>query len=117
MMQLMHCFVQGLRAALHGFLQQQGPQLVAALLRAAADSCPSQLLRPLSLLLHPLLSTGPLQAAREQLVGQALADPAFPGTCWTCIALASSGDASQALGFCSVHLQQCGLRQVVTLAD
>ena len=71
--------MQGLRAALHAFLQQQGPALVAALLRAAADSCPSQLLRPLALLLHALLSSGPLQAARQHLVGHALADPAFPG--------------------------------------
>ena len=71
--------LQGLRGMLHAFLQQQGPQLASALLRAAADSCPTQLLRPLALLLHALLGSGPLQPARHQLLGHALADPAFPG--------------------------------------
>ena len=71
--------MQALRAQLHSFLEQQGPQLLGALLRAAADSCPTQLLRPLALLLHPLLSGGPLQAARRQLLGQILAETSFPG--------------------------------------
>ena len=65
---------------MQAFLQQQGSRLVLALLTAAGDSCPAQLLRPLSLLLHALLASSVLGAARAQLLAQILALPDFPGT-------------------------------------
>ena len=65
---------------MEAFLQQQGSHLVLALLKAAGDSCPAQLLRALSLLLHALLHSSVLKPGQGQLLRQILAMPDFPGT-------------------------------------
>ena len=72
---------QALGSSVQAFLQQQGSRLVLTLLAAAGDSCPAQLLRPVSLLLHALLAAPALGAGRAQLLGQLLALPEFPGVC------------------------------------